>query len=415
MPTDASFATNSDDARALGRSQVVPRICEVVTANCVTALGQRVVSVILTGSAARNEATILRVGDSWKVAGDAEFLVLVHQKAALAGKSAAFAGSQSAQELSNQGIDVAIDVAVVTPSYLQELPPQIFSYELRTCGKVVWGDSNALKAIPEFPCEQLSREDAWRLLCNRMIEQLEFIDDLETSTSKLTPRLEYATVKLYLDMATSYLVFAGEYAPTYRERAERLSALARSPHGDAPVPLAKFATRVAECTSWKLSGEEAFPEKGHEFCNEAISYMRRLWRWEMIQLTHAAGELTVSSLAQGLARQQTAGQRLRAWMSAAKRNGWLESVLKLPRWSQLARRSTPRYLVYQVAAEIAFRLPCLIKHKGEPPRLDVDWRRLRNLLPVGSAQAALLSQPLWRQVADDVLWNYSRLLRSTRA
>lgn len=415
MPADSPLATNPNHFGALRRSDIVPRICEVVTANCVSAFGERMTSLILTGSAARDEATISAASSSWKVAGDAEFLILVRHDAVVDGKSAAFAITQSAAQLSREGIDVAIDVAVVPPSYFQNLPPHIFSYELRTCGKVVWGDSNALKLIPEFSCDQLSREDAWRLLCNRMIEQLGFVDDLETSTSELSPRLHYATIKLYLDMATSYLVFAGQYAPTYRQRADRLLALARSPASDAPFPLAKFAACVAECTSWKLFGEGVLPENDHELWSEAISYMRRLWRWEMIQLTHAGGELTVSGLASRLGHQQAPSLRLRAWLSAAKRNGWLTSTLQLPRWLRLARRSTPRYLVYQVAAEIAFRLPCLIRHKGEPPRLDVDWRHLRNLLPVRSPRPESLRQPLWRQVVDDVLWNYSRLLRSTRA
>lgn len=413
---NASFGSTSKRADVmLHRTDVIQKISQVVVERCRAIFGNRMTSLILTGSAARNESTILGDGGTWKVVGDAEFLILVRQESAVDEELAVSVSTKGAEELSKLGIKVSIDVAVVTASYLQNLPPYIFSYELRTCGKIISGDSSVLSLVPEFSTAQISREDGWRLLSNRMIEHLAFIDDLETSASELTPRLEYATVKLYLDMATSYLVFAGNYAPTYRERADRLLTMAQKPPTDAPFPLAKFAARVADCAAWKLSGEETLAENSYEFWHEGISYMRRLWRWEMIKLTHAVGELTVSSLACCLARQQTAGQRLRAWVSAAKRNGWLKSALQAPRWMRLARRSAPRYLVYQVAAEIAFRLPCLIKHSGQPPRLDLNWRELRNLLPVRASEQNLSGRPVWRQIIDDVLWNYSHLLRDTRA
>lgn len=398
------------------RSEVVQKICDVVAGECSAAFGDRVVSLILTGSAARGEATILNAGEGWKLSSDAEFLLVVQSTAESADAgSADLVKQESTKKLRSQGIEVSLDLAVVRPSYLQALPPHIFSYELRSCGKVILGDSSVLDLIPQFAAQEISREDAWRLLCNRMIEQLAFVDDLENATVELTPRLNYATVKLYLDMATSYLVFARHYAPTYHERADRLSALASQPNEQAPFPLTKFASRVAECTSWKLSGDEESCDRGVEFWHEAISYMRRLWRWEMIQLTHASGELTIASLTNRLAEQQTTKQRFRGWISAAKRNGWVKSCAQWPRWGKLASRSTPRYLVYQVAAEIAFRLPCLIKHNGEPPRLDVNWRELQSLLPVRAPQSNSPSTAVWRKLVDDVLWNYAAFLRSTRA
>ena len=127
-----------------------------------------------------------------------------------------------------------------------------------------------------------------------MIEQLEFVVDLERSPAQLTARLHYATVKLYLDMATSYLTFIGGYAPTYRERAERLAKLATEPNNEAPFSVSKFAARVTECTSWKLTGDEAGRDSRVELWREAIRYMRRLWRWQMIQLTNERNDLTIA-------------------------------------------------------------------------------------------------------------------------
>jgi hypothetical protein len=397
------------------KREVIQQICNAVARDCKGVFGERMASLVLTGSAARGETTILRAGEGWRLVSDAEFLVVVLRETANDTGLASRVAQESARKLRGQGIDVAVDIAVVTARYFASLPKHIFSYELRTCGKIIAGDADILNSIPPFGPETISREDAWRLLCNRMIEQLVFVDDLERSTAELTPRLQYATVKLYLDMATSYLVFAGHYAPTYRERAERLSGLAGQRRSDTPFPLGKFAAHVAECTSWKISGEEQNCDGGAEFWHEAISYMRRLWRWEMIQMTHGDGELTTASLTKRLAGTQTAKQRLRGWLSIAKREGWIRGSARAPRWARLARHATPRYLVYQVAAEIAFRLPCLVKHKGQPPRLDLNWPELRNLLPEQAPRSSPQGAAIWRDVVSDVLWNYSHFVRNTLA
>ena len=401
---------------AMRRDEVVQQICDVVAAECKCVFAHRLFSLILTGSAARDEITMTQVGTGWKLTSDAEFLVVVRKTdERLDSKLADSLKYEGASKLRSQGIDVSIDLAVVDASYLKELPPHIFSYELRNCGKVVLGDPSILEVIPKFTAAQLSKEDAWRLLCNRMIEQLAFVDDLENCPAELTPQLAYATVKLYLDMATSYLVFTDQYAPTYGERAKRLRVLADRPNDATPFPLVKFASRVAECTSWKLSGDQESCDADMEFWHEAISYMRRLWRWEMIQLTQANGELTVANLSSLLAEELTIRQRLRGWISVVKRRGWFKSFGRWPHWMRLANRSTPRYLVYRAATEIAFRLPCLIKHGGAPPRLDVNWEEIRETLPEWAPRSSSGDGATWRKLVDDVAWNYAEFLRGTRA
>jgi hypothetical protein len=404
------------DELMMRRDEVVRKICDAVDAECNTAFGNRVISLIVTGSAARGEATIVNSGHGWKLLGDAEFLVVVQQTVGAAdARCADTVKCEGARKLRSQGIEVSIDLAVVRVSYFKRLPPYIFSYELRVCGKVISGNPSVLELIPKFTARDISREDAWRLLCNRMIEQLEFVGDLERSPVQLTPRLHYATVKLYLDMATSYLAFTGCYAPTYRERAQRLATLAIESSNEAPFSLRKFGARVAECTSWKLTGDEEGRDRHVKLWREAIRYMRRLWRWEMIQLTNDHNDLTIAALSVRLARQQNVAQRLRGWTSLVKRRGWLKSSPQWPRWMKLALHSTPRYLVYQAAAEVAFRLPCLVKRSDQPPRLNVRWREIQALLPEQAPQSDACPDAIWWKLVDDVLWNYSEFLQDTRA
>jgi hypothetical protein len=399
-----------------GKDGVIRIICNVVAADSDSAFGSSLLSLILTGSAARGEATIVRSDAGWKVLGDAEFLVVVRKSSGAGDEDRANQlRCESAKKLLSLGIEVAIGLAVVRESYLRSLPPYIFSYELRTHGRVISGDTAILELIPHFSARDISREDAWRLLCNRMIEQLGLVEELRDSVEVLTPRLHYATVKLYLDMATSYLIFAGDYAPSYRERATRLLDLSEQPGNETPFPLKKFARVVAECTSWKLSGDEADCDRRTELWHEAISYMRCLWRWEMIQLTNDQGELTVAALSKRFARQQSVAQRMRGWISLAKRQGWLKNCLRWPQWARSAFRSTPRNLVYQAASEVAFRLPCLVKHGDQPPRLNVNWREVQSLLPDHAPRSNSRRSPAWREIVDDVLWNYSHYLQNTRA
>ena len=133
--------------------------------------------------------------------------------------------------------------------------------------------------------------------------------------------------------------------------------------------------------------------------------MRRLWRWEMIQLTNDHNDLTIADLSTNLARQQNMAVRLRGWMSLVKRRGFLRGIPRWPRWMKLAFHSTPRYLVYQAAAEVAFRLPCLVKHSGQLSRLNVRWRDIQALLPEQAPQSNSCRDAIWRELVDDVLWN----------
>ncbi|HEY2121394.1 MAG TPA: hypothetical protein VGH37_19560, partial [Candidatus Acidoferrum sp.] len=66
------------------RNAVIQKICDTVDAECNTAFGNRVVSLIVTGSAARGEATIVNLANGWQLLGDVEFLLVVRQTDAAA-------------------------------------------------------------------------------------------------------------------------------------------------------------------------------------------------------------------------------------------------------------------------------------------------------------------------------------------
>ncbi len=396
------------------KDEVVSKICEIVARECRTAFGGRLISVILTGSAARGEATIVSSGDGWKILGDAEFLVVLHQ----AGGSARIRSRdtlkrESAEKLRLQGIEVTIGLGFVPVSYLKGLPAYIFSYELRECGKVVSGNPQILDVMPQFGASAISREDAWRLLCNRMIEQLEVIGDLERAPQQLTNGLHYATVKLYLDMATSYLVFAGAYAPTYRERVQRLMMLASQADHDSPFSLKDFGATVSECTSWKLNGKEDDRNRSLRFWQEAISYAHQLWRWEIVQMTGASSKSTDTELWTRLAEALTVREKIRGWLSVIKRSSASETLRNWPGWLRLGSRATPRYWVYRAGAEVLFDFQARVTASTKG-LLDAADSHVASLLPVHRIKTGT-AEISWKFIASEITANYWRYVAETRA
>ena len=437
------------------------------------------VAVVLTGSLARGEATWAVDSSRWVVLGDAEFILVFRQGTQLprpTDREPLQARVESA--LDQQGISCSVALDSVFPDYFRRLPPRILSYELRTCGRVVWGDQTVLSLVPAFGVWDILLEDAWRLLANRTIEQ--FTCDIGRPRAEVIgqrvgegdgpPRLHYRLAKMYLDMATSFLVFAGAYEPTYRRRAQRLrelagasgaipTAVAGTP-ANMPFSLDEFADRVSEFTRFKL-GEAEWPvDRGTcgsapSLAEAAWDYARRLWRWELQHLlasaspssdalpkTATGGAVFQSTsdnrpspipdapsflMVESLMRRQTSRERMRGWLYVARASGWLHGWRYWPRWLWLGRRASPRYCVYRAASEFAFARTEIEKSQtAQPasaalprsallgPERSFNSKRVCSWLPI-VPRRILTEASGERGVAEAILWNYEEFLAGTRA
>src|ERR1700752_3757287 len=136
---------------------------------CFQTYGKSLRAVVLTGSLARDEATIVEERRSWRLLGDAEFLLFFHSGSPLPPKVALNCLRQNIEtSISRLGITVEVCLNSAHPKYLRRLRPAIFAYELRTCGRGVGGDSEILQLIPDSAASEISPEDGWRLLSNRI-------------------------------------------------------------------------------------------------------------------------------------------------------------------------------------------------------------------------------------------------------
>ncbi len=400
-------------ANVLRDSQAaVDPIAQVVRETVAVAVehaGQRLKAIILTGSAARAESTALSVAGGWSFLGDCEF-VLVFKPGELLVNAEKLSGIQREIERRLLRICIACPVGLspVHPSYLARLGPQIYSFELKQCGRVVWGDPDILALIPDCSVADIPRADAWRLLCNRMIEQLAVAgkDPLPAPEPSLQP--DYQTVKLALDLATSFLLFCGEYAPSYQERSARLLKLAEksSQIPGQPFGLWPFAELVQRLTCWKIcpvSGEaESFPS----LQPTVWDYAGRLWKWELRQLI---GESADPNPMHRWMELQPRRERLQGWASLARRCGWVKSFAQSPRWWRLGRRASPRYWIYAAAGELFLWLPYLVGD-GEHIFPNHSLETWRDWLPVRPREESRIS---WRQLARDINSNYQQFLMGT--
>jgi hypothetical protein len=391
-------------------------ICRAAASVLSGEYGDALDAVVLTGSMARDEATLVRGGDTSRVLGDAEFLVSFKRNCQPTTSEELLRVSQKIESLlQNQQIECSIDLGPVPPNYFSKLPPDIFSFELKAGGKQVFGHTDVLSQIPHFSAAEISREDAWRLLCNRLLELLECGEEILVSDEEQTERLRYKLVKLYLDMATSLLIFKEHYAPTYSERCANILTLAeRGTGANGPdFDLANFAKLVSLCTRMKLRPAEAGSDAPVLGARDAIRTAHSIWRWELQTLTESSTSISDNDLMREISSRQSVTQRLRGWAFAARAIGLVRTLGALPRWLWIATKNSPRNLIYLAGTTLLFNVA---KPAGSECNTNqFDLRSLTQLLPVTSFAEPKSSIPDWKDLAQGVFQNYQRFVLKTRA
>ncbi|MGC1809669.1 MAG: hypothetical protein WA721_06975 [Candidatus Binataceae bacterium] len=369
-------------------------------------------SVVLTGSLARGEGTWIREDACVRLAGDADVFAIFDGRAALPSAECVTQLQNLIEDrLRREGVEAHIGLSPVRSDYLRRLQPNIFSYELTTHAKVVWGDQNILKLAPAFTAADIPLEDGVRLLMNRMIELLEAVCEVDPPVTN-APAVRYRAIKLQLDMATSYLLFQRNYVPTYRGRAARLSELAAEPSNTAPIPLPRFAKTVLEATRCKLS--EFIEMREFADLDTLIDDAHSLWRWELECLTGTSASDT--DLLDRWIVAEPIPARMRGWAGVAMRSGAARAIVRMPKWIAIARKGSPRRLIYAAASELLFALPGLLEedamHGG-----NSRWDKLRNGLPItASPENSEKSNSLheWRHLGRAISFNYNFFLAPPR-
>jgi hypothetical protein len=366
----------------------------------------KLVGLVLTGSFSRGEGTVLAVNGHLRVLGDIEFLVIVPRLTdyRTLRRRVGDWGREASARLGAPGVAVDIEFGPVEVGYLRHRArPSIFVYDLATHGKVVWGPPDLLRAIPAFGPERIPREDALQLVFNRTIEQLEAYDRLDGLAGEALLDVAYQRLKLVLDLAGSALAFAGAHATSYAERPAAFARLlAHTPRLAARLP-ADFERELEHAARAKLdpSGESLLPDGDaagqrawlRRRIVEGVPALTALLVWELEQLTGGRAPLEVL-LARWVGRQSLV-RRLREWAKLALHPNRAPLPVSPLRVLALARRSTPRALLYAAGALAYVDLA----RSGDARRTDVA-----SLLPLAGRAAP--RTPAAARGAVTALWRW---------
>jgi hypothetical protein len=367
--------------------------------SCQEAFGASLRAVILTGSMARNEVSYTCAAGQAILLSDVEAIVVLHDASPLPARqrNTTLCGRVK-QLLVERGVLVDVSLSIVHVSYLRNLPPHIYSYELHACGLVISGDAATLEEIPNYASSELTMEDAWRLLSNRLIEQIELMAEPRDEN-----QLRYRSIKLCLDLATSLLVFFGEFEAGYCARLQRLERLGGTiDAANLPFSMSEFLPLVRQCVTAKLH-PDTIVHFGKDFAEQISDWAWQSWRWQLKRMTDGI-DTTPDILIRAFGRRQSLDKLLRGWLHAVRRIGWLSSARYGQKWLSLsAGRLTPRHAIYLAAYEWTQSRHGLESAQGMSIACD--------LLPVTKAELPISGPNVLRQIC----WNYHTFVTETRA
>ncbi len=357
-------------------------------------------AVILTGSTARGEASVLPTASGFRLLGDLEFLAIARapfdwrrlrwQMTTLS--------DRATQEIGAACREAIIEFGPAGRVYLQRnIRPCIFAYDLRTHGQVVWGPPDILMAITPFEIGEIPPEDALNLLMNRLIERLVSSYAVPGADSADSWGNAYGAVKFILEVAGSALACAGGHVSCYQERGRRFDALLQ-----AEPTLATALSDIDAFSGWLKAAIacklEPSPQRLTDLqqalpLSQCARWGRELWLWQIRRLLGGTLESFHDAL-DAYIRRESMALRLKGWAKFFRHPLRPPGTLSWPRLARLMPQSSPQTLTYAAALLLLAGLT----HAGGP-----DWQhRVRALLPVRCD--ALPPEPLVNAIGG--LWTW---------
>jgi hypothetical protein len=310
---------------------------------------ERVEGLILTGSLARGEASVLCEGSRCRLLGDVEFLLVVRPRPGWRQlrRDVHSLGLLATERLS-EGVDrFTVEYTPADISYLrQRARPSAFTWDLRHHGRVLFGRADLALEIPDFERAALPASDSVDTLANRGLELLAL--EAQGASPDVT---SYALAKALLDAAGSALAFTGTYESLYARRAGALRELVsrREDLRRAVAETDRLAELVETAARVKLQPtREALEHLSRETNARSVRrWLSELWRWEASLWLGRPGD--AGSLIGAYLGSEPWSSRLRGWVKYAWHPLRPRSAPLRPGLLGLAARGSPRRLVYSAA------------------------------------------------------------------
>jgi predicted nucleotidyltransferase len=352
-----------------------------------------IIGIILTGSFARGEGSIIKHGDgSFHVLGDIELMVVLLSKKSFTEKYSRLKkiSKQIAYELLRRGIYCEIDLSPVSQNYFKNAKPIIFNIELRENGQHLYGDVNFLNQMPAFRVSDIPKDDALNLLSNRIIEQLILYKEVTSSHEINFAQSVYQLTKLYMDIGGSFLAFTGNYTTTYSKRVMKLRELSDriSKNGFEGIDLRALYHKVTLFTEIKLfpKSEYYFPTKSttHDVQDKkefilmkiiaAVDDVKDLWIWEMTKI-YCLQQTDLKEILERLQQYEKLLLRLKGWLKLIILHCNYMHRFSFSRVMKLLFLGSPRNLINICAAQSYFSL-------NESNIISNSAQDIRDLIPV---------------------------------
>ncbi len=306
--------------------------------------------LILTGSLARGEASVLCEHGRFRILGDVEFLLIVRAQPQWREfrRRLHEIGRRATERLSEGGSEFPVEYTPADISYLRRRArPSAFTWDLRQHGRVLHGRRDLLDELPAFARSAIPPEDAVETLMNRGLELL------AAREAGLAGRSQaYAVVKTLVDMAGSALAFAGAYESLTARRPHAFRELL-SRRDDLVISLndsERLAALIDDAAALKLqptaNGLEDLAAAAD--IDSALRWILELWRWEVGQMVGRPSAPT-EELVRAYLADEPFTDRFRGWAKYAWHPLRPASARLGPGLLRQARRGSPRRLVYSAA------------------------------------------------------------------
>lgn len=327
--------------------------------------------LILTGSAARGEATIVQHDNRFVWMSDVECLVPIAHKRDLPQARRGLGAIATAinAEMADCGHDVEVELTPAPTAYFTGLEPHLFSVELKRFGRQIFGDQQYLDLIPPLDPRGIGPEEAWRLLSNRLVEDL---DRRVTERPTRTIDRIYGDVKLAVDILTAFSILSNHYAPSYGERyGSRDEILAHALDLGLDPELVEWFRRILDeamefktagssgpCWSryppeqlWAISGGDWHGAEEPEWAawRRLSDVATASWLVHLHLLTGTHAESGLRSSLRPLGKVQGGASTLRGWLAAIVKSPPHRRMTLVRQAIRLGRRGSPRALTYGCA------------------------------------------------------------------
>lgn len=377
--------------------------------------GRPLLGLILTGSAARGEMTIVERDDRMVWLSDLEFLVPIDSPAELPRAREELKGVRERLELQLKqgGQEIEIELTPAPREYFATLKPRIFSVELKAHGRTIFGEQ-MLDLVADTPSDVITLEEAWRLTSNRLVERLSA--DLEWDRLP-SIKAAYGLSKLALDLLTSTSIFSKSYESSYRQRYRRRADVLAWVRREGMEQ--ELAERYVDILDWAMQlktqeGSAAGLVSWRPICQageerqELETQRRDLTRialtiWAM-QLSHFTGatrpENSLVPSPDALRRADSLYTKIRGWAAAAVKTGLSQRRHVLTRGARFAFAASPRSLLYGCVWT-------LLEYRGSSKAELLDWAEEH--LPAGLRRDPDADR--WRRLSRDSVEFWRTVLR----